>query len=116
MSRNHTSNANAVLSTLAGGSRENMHFRSGMTQEQIGEGSPCTISIGSDTYRATVLAVKRNAAGRISYVKVQREGRGFSKEATMEFRLRQTGQLRSAGHGSYGLTLGFAETRLDPSF
>ena len=112
----HTSNANAVLSTLAGGSRKNMHFRSGMTQEQVAVGTPCTITIGADSYAGEVLEVRRNKEGRISYVQVQRLGEGFRDDATMDFRLRRTGQLRSKGHGSYGLALGVAETELDPSF
>lgn len=110
----HTSTAAAALSVFSGGSRDNMHFRADedLTQEQIGPGSPATISIGSDAYAATVVDVKRNSAGRICYVKAARE----SHLETIEFRLRKGGQLRSAGHGSYGLTLGYAETRLDRSF
>lgn len=101
----------AAFSVLTGeGSRENMHFNSDLTQEQVGPGSPATVTIGSDCYAATVLVVRRNKDGKISYVKVNRSGQ------ELEFRLRKQGSLRSGGHGSYGLVLGFAETQLDRSF
>lgn len=106
--------AAATMSALAGGTRDNMHFRSEMTQEQIGVGSPVTVSIGSDSYAGKVLELRRNREGKICYVKVTRDGMGTSH--MIEFRLRKSGQLRSSGHGSYGLTLGFSENHRDPSF
>lgn len=59
-----------------------------------------------------MIDLRRNSDGRICYVKAARPG----SMGEIQFRLRKSGQLRSAGHGSYGLVLGFAETRLDRSF
>lgn len=103
---------NQTLNVLAGGCRANMHKQApdDMTQDQIGEGSPCTVSIGSDAYGTVVGKLRRNSQGRIAFVSVQLH----AKE--IQFRLRKGGQLRSAGSGSYGLSLGFAEDDLDPSF
>lgn len=106
--------AQQAINALAGGTRKHLHFRApeALTSEQIGKGSPCTISIGSDSYGAVVVALRRNAAGEIVYVKAHRASFGED----VEFRLRKGGQLRSPGRGGYGLVLGYAEDRRDPSF
>lgn len=101
-----------ALSALAGGTRHNLHRLApeGFTAEMVGVGTPCTVSIGSDLYGGAVVEVRRRKSdGRITYVRT-------SALREQEFRLRKNGQLRSAGSGSYGLTLGYAESYRDPSF
>lgn len=104
-----------------------LHYRAkelGFTAADLKVGTPACVSIGSDSYAATVVDV-RIVDGQVRAITVQRDRRHGSvytldPQGTLQsFTLRQDGHFRLKGSkpgSGYHLSLGWRETQLDPSF
>lgn len=101
-------NARIDEALAAGDNKTADHFIAERRAYRLGEkvapfvGMPATFHIGSDRYATKVTAVSPSGH------KIDAEGRVFTRRSNGRYILRG---------GNYGsLTLGVAETRLDPSF
>jgi hypothetical protein len=93
----------------------------GFTADQLEVGTPACISIGSDTYPATVTEVKENDRGVRAIVveELHKRGPGIFVETGEHktFTLRRDGCFREKGRDrGYQLSIGLRAHDLDPSF
>jgi hypothetical protein len=118
----------AFVETVHVTQEEHIHWRArkaGFQTADVKEGTPCSLTIGSDTYPGTVVSVTRkgDVITRVSVREDRAVGPVFvvdDKEAKiLTFSRRKDGRLtevgREMGHG-FTVSFGYREERLDPSF